>query len=740
MASPCRSRRSLNELSPVIKEVDNTLKEQYKIGDHVWVKVKTQPWWPAEVVEDECMPELMYENTRRPVVVKYLGEDEYARITNPKSICHYNCPMRETYKVEGLRMKTSKGKETRDIFLRALKLAENLDKNSDLEASEASMTDKSGEHRKCLFQSHPGQKDDSDHQTMETEESVKIRNTDKSRKSTSEPQEGHQRSAVPLPVSESPVPQVCSPADDEVSQFTPGASVWVKLPRLPWWPAKVKEVTQTGNKPSICVEFFNEVDIENIKDFKKIKQFRCLEKEEFYKKGMKTLKTKQKTDLFGAAYEMATSNMFDRTALDVECVPLNRTSSDEISADPDTKDSESKVTTLTKMKRKRQADSEESLSGKRRKKHSGKTSDTTVNQSNSEKTSDTTVNQSNSEKTSDTTVNQSNSERSLRKTSVSKNTKDDKKPKYSSYSKVEPKKKGKSVSRKKLKSSNCVKTNSDSNQEDQLIEGDESLPQLMKRNKTKRGQIKNSTSKFTKKRKTMKKKRRGRDETRTEIQEEREEELCTRDDTVYNESSSPISYGGKLDYNEASSPIPYGEKMDHSEGSSPIPYGGDLNSEKSSCLMENITEDEGVQHDSLNSQTTKHSPNCMDSEELSSKTDTKQLTTNDDGKREDFDPNLDADDCYSDSDDEDLPDALTPSRHVTIKEKDIVWVKWKGCPVWPAVVRRLGKKKKRIVKVSLTLIEPHSSIPKRLTLNYNSRTVISYNTQDSINSWFKVSK
>ncbi|XP_062579783.1 tripartite motif-containing protein 2-like [Saccostrea cucullata] len=30
--------------------------------------------------------------------------------------------------------------------------------------------------------------------------------------------------------------------------------------------------------------------------------------------------------------------------------------------------------------------------------------------------------------------------------------------------------------------------------------------------------------------------------------------------------------------------------------------------------------------------------------------------------REDFDPNLDADDCYSDSDDEDLLDVLTPSR------------------------------------------------------------------------------
>ncbi|XP_062601646.1 uncharacterized protein LOC134263327, partial [Saccostrea cucullata] len=705
MASPCRNRRSLNELSPVIKEVDNTLKEQYKIGDYVWVKVKTQPWWPAEVVEDERMPELMYENTRRPVVVKYLGEDEYARITNPKSICLYNCPMRETYKVEGLRMKTSKGKETREIFLRALKLAENLDKNSDLEASEASMTDKSGEHRKCLFQSDPDQKDDLDSQTKKTEESVNIRNTEKSRKSTSEPQEGHTRSAGPLPVSESPVPQVCSPADDEVSQFTPGASVWVKLPRLPWWPAKVKEVTKTGNKPSICVEFFNEVDIENIKDLKKIKQFRCSEKEDFYKKGMKTLKTKQKTDLFGAAYEMATSNMLDRTVLNLECVPLNQISSGEISADPETKDSESKVTPLTKMKRKRQADSEESLSGKRRKKHGGKTSDTTVNQSNSEK--------------------------SLHKTSVSGNTQDDKKPKYSSYSKGEPKMKGKkSVSKKKFKSSNCVKTNSDNNQEEQLIECDESLPQLMKRNKTSRGQIKNSTSKFMKKRKTMKKNRQGRDEMRTEIQEEREEELCTRDDTVYNESSSPISYGGKLDYNEASSPIPYGGKMDHSEGSSPIPYGGDLNSERPSSLTENITEEEGVQHDSLNLQTTKHSPNCMDTEELNSKTDSKQLAISDDGKREDFDPNLDADDCYvSGSDDEDLPDALTPSRQVTIKERDIVWVKWKGCPVWPAVVRRLGKKKKKIVKVSLTLIEPHSSIPKRLTLNYNPRTVIPYNTQ-----------
>lgn len=91
------------------------------------------------------------------------------------------------------------------------------------------------------------------------------------------------------------------------------------------------------------------------------------------------------------------------------------------------------------------------------------------------------------------------------------------------------------------------------------------------------------------------------------------------------------------------------------------------------------------------------------------------------------------DDCYgSDSDDEDLPDVLTPSRQAAvIQEKDIVWLKWKGCPVWPAIVKRLHRKKKRILKVSLLVVEPHRYIPKKFTMNYNPRSILPYNSKES---------
>lgn len=170
----------------------------------------------------------------------------------------------------------------------------------------------------------------------------------------------------------------------------------------------------------------------------------------------------------------------------------------------------------------------------------------------------------------------------------------------------------------------------------------------------------------------------------------------------------------------------------YTEASSPIPYGGHMDSEGISNHGRNAT---SVLEDSSYLPTPTRS--FINSEAVQSNCDaeTNQLigSAREEISREGFDPNLDVDDCYgSDSDDEDLPDVLTPSRQAAvIQEKDIVWVRWKGCPVWPAIVKRLHRKKKRILKVSLLVVEPHKYIPKKFTMNYNPKSILPYNSKES---------
>lgn len=169
----------------------------------------------------------------------------------------------------------------------------------------------------------------------------------------------------------------------------------------------------------------------------------------------------------------------------------------------------------------------------------------------------------------------------------------------------------------------------------------------------------------------------------------------------------------------------------YKEASSPIPYNGTEDSEK---MSDHEGSGGSVSEVPLYPSTPTGAPSGQGTGQIDCCPESKDLirSTQDTNDREGFDPNLDVDDCcLSDSDDEDLPDGLTPSRQEAIEENDIVWVKWKGCPVWPAIVKRLHRKKKRILKVSLLVIEPHHYIPKRFCMNYRPKSVLPYNSKDS---------
>lgn len=93
-----------------------------------------------------------------------------------------------------------------------------------------------------------------------------------------------------------------------------------------------------------------------------------------------------------------------------------------------------------------------------------------------------------------------------------------------------------------------------------------------------------------------------------------------------------------------------------------------------------------------------------------------------------FDPNLDKDTCDSSSDsDTELPEGLSPIvGDFPICEKDIVWLKWKKFPAWPAFVRHIYRKKRRIHKLSVAFIEGNSDMPKRLRVTYKSKTIVPF--------------
>ncbi|CAH1796025.1 unnamed protein product [Owenia fusiformis] len=97
-------------------------------------------------------------------------------------------------------------------------------------------------------------------------------------------------------------------------------------------------------------------------------------------------------------------------------------------------------------------------------------------------------------------------------------------------------------------------------------------------------------------------------------------------------------------------------------------------------------------------------------------------------RRESFDNHIDVDECDKDTSDSDSDSDLVPfspsksdiSRPV-IAKGDLVWVKVKKVPFWPAVVKNVYKKGKRI---SLAFIGYEK--PERYRVNYNKQKVIPY--------------
>lgn len=96
-----------------------------------------------------------------------------------------------------------------------------------------------------------------------------------------------------------------------------------------------------------------------------------------------------------------------------------------------------------------------------------------------------------------------------------------------------------------------------------------------------------------------------------------------------------------------------------------------------------------------------------------------------------YDPNLDKDECDTSSDsDTELPEGLSPiivSRgEQLIHEKDIIWLRVGKLPVWPAYVRKIYKKKKRIHKLSVVFIEGCDQLPKRYRVTYKPKTMVPF--------------
>ncbi|KAL3865648.1 hypothetical protein ACJMK2_043014 [Sinanodonta woodiana] len=89
-----------------------------------------------------------------------------------------------------------------------------------------------------------------------------------------------------------------------------------------------------------------------------------------------------------------------------------------------------------------------------------------------------------------------------------------------------------------------------------------------------------------------------------------------------------------------------------------------------------------------------------------------------------FDPNIDMDEINEADSDEDLPVGLSPLPLGTpVAERDVVWLKWKNCPPWPAVVKKIYKKQGRM---SVIFIKQNRK-GEQLTISYKCHSVVPFN-------------
>ncbi|XP_069138182.1 PWWP domain-containing DNA repair factor 3A-like [Argopecten irradians] len=97
-----------------------------------------------------------------------------------------------------------------------------------------------------------------------------------------------------------------------------------------------------------------------------------------------------------------------------------------------------------------------------------------------------------------------------------------------------------------------------------------------------------------------------------------------------------------------------------------------------------------------------------------------------------FDPNLQKDLCDSSDSDTELPDALSPIvGGPPVSEKDIIMVRWKRHPFWPAYVKKVYKKGQEVIRISVVFIKPMDNAPmEKITMRYRRQTILPFSEKE----------
>ncbi|XP_033749857.1 PWWP domain-containing DNA repair factor 3B-like [Pecten maximus] len=97
-----------------------------------------------------------------------------------------------------------------------------------------------------------------------------------------------------------------------------------------------------------------------------------------------------------------------------------------------------------------------------------------------------------------------------------------------------------------------------------------------------------------------------------------------------------------------------------------------------------------------------------------------------------FDPNLQKDMCDSSDSDIELPDGLSPIvGGPPFSEKDIILIRWKRYPFWPAYVKKIYWKRQQVLRISVIFIKPMENTPvEKITMRYKRKTALPFNEHE----------
>ncbi|XP_060071149.1 PWWP domain-containing DNA repair factor 3B-like isoform X2 [Ylistrum balloti] len=97
-----------------------------------------------------------------------------------------------------------------------------------------------------------------------------------------------------------------------------------------------------------------------------------------------------------------------------------------------------------------------------------------------------------------------------------------------------------------------------------------------------------------------------------------------------------------------------------------------------------------------------------------------------------FDPNLEKDLCDSSDSDFELPDGLSPIvGGPAFSEKDIILIRWRKHPFWPAYVKKIYQKRQQFSKISVIFIKPMKNTPlEKITMRYRRKSVLPFNEKE----------